>query len=118
MTFTRSRLTLPVALVAFALLGARLLGADDGLARAKELYLSADYEQALSVLDGLTSNSSVSDPTEIAEYRVFCLLALQRTADAQQSIEDIVRANPFYQPSEELVSPRIRSVFHEVRQGV
>jgi TonB family protein len=116
MTFTRYRLTLLVALI--AVLGVRLIGADDGLARAKELYLSADYEQALSILNGLPANASAGSPTEVSEYRVFCLLALQRTADAQKSIEEIVRANPFYQPSEELVSPRIRSVFHEVRQGL
>ena len=114
MTVTRtSPLLLAFALVSSLAIGAR--AADDGLTRAKDLYLSAAYEDALNVLDGLTEQP---ESTEIAEYRAFCLLALQRTADAKKAIATIVSANPFYQPSESLASPRVRAVFREVRQSL
>ena len=91
---------------------------DEGLARAKELYQSAAYEDALAVLDGLKSAPSPSDATEVAEYRLFCLVALDRSADARKAIESIVTSNPFYQPSGAQVSPRIQTVFRDVRRAL
>jgi len=93
-------------------------GSDDRLTRAKDLYLSAAYEDALTLLDGLTSAGVSPEGTEAAEYRVFCLLALQRSTDAQKAIETVVAADPFYLPSEGQASPRIRTIFREVRQGL
>jgi protein TonB len=91
---------------------------DDRLTRAKDLYLSAAYEDALTLLDGMTSDGVSPEGTEAAEYRVFCLLALQRSADAHKAIEAVVAADPFYVPSEGQASPRIRTIFREVRQGL
>jgi TonB family protein len=114
MTVTRtSPLLLAFALVSSLAITAR--AADDGLTREKDLYLSAAYEDALNVLDGLTDQPQ---STEVEEYRAFCLLALQRTGDARKAIATVVSANPFYQPSESLASPRVRAVFREVRQSL
>jgi len=104
--------------VACTLLAAASLGAsDDGLAHAKELYRSAAYEDALAVLDGLSRTAS-TDATEVAEYRLFCLVALDRSADARKAVESIVTANPFYQPSDAQASPRILTVFRDVRRSL
>ena len=89
---------------------------DDTLARAKGLYASAAYDEALAVLDRLQSAAPVEDPTSIAEYRVFCLLALDRRDEARQNIDRILHDNPLYLPSPDQASPRIQSVFRDVRR--
>ena len=89
----------------------------DTLSGARELYLSADYEGALAVLDRLQADSQGSR-TAIAEYRVFCLLALDRTEEARQAIKGIVEADPFYLPSEAQASPRTRAIFRDTRKAL
>ena len=90
--------------------------ANDTLAQAKELYASAAYDEALAVLDRLQSASSVNETTSIAEYRVYCLLALDRRDEARKDIEGILHDNPQYLPPEDQASPRIQSVFRDVRR--
>jgi TonB family protein len=90
----------------------------DALARAKELYLAASYDEALAVLDNLRDGSPGNTETEVAQYRVFCLLALERGDEARKAIEAIVQADPFYHPPEEETAPRILHVFEDVRRAV
>jgi hypothetical protein len=90
--------------------------AADTLAQAKELYASAAYDEALAVLDRLQSAAPVSETTSIAEYRVYCLLALDRRDEARRDIEGILHDNPQYLPSGDQASPRIQSVFRDVRR--
>jgi tetratricopeptide (TPR) repeat protein len=90
--------------------------ANDTLAQAKELYASAAYDEALAVLDRLQSEASVSETTSITEYRVYCLLALDRRDEARKDIEGILHDNPQYLPSDDQASPRIQSVFRDVRR--
>lgn len=108
---------LAFAAAAWMTLGAAWAADDEALAHAKDLYLSASYDEALALLDGLATGAP-QQPLQVAEYRVFCLLALNRRTEAQQAIESLVKANPFYQPSEAVASPRIRSVFVDVRRGL
>jgi TonB family protein len=90
----------------------------DELARAKDLYLSAAYDEALAVLDRLQGEPAGESTTEVAQYRVFCLLALERRDEAKKAIEAIVNADPFYRPSEAQTSPRIRGVFQDIRRSL
>jgi hypothetical protein len=90
--------------------------ATDTLAEAKVLYASAAYDEALAVLDRLQSAAPVGETTSIAEYRVYCLLALDRRDEARKDIEGILHDNPQYLPSGDQASPRIQSVFREVRR--
>lgn len=92
-------------------------GAQDTLARAKDLYTSAAYDEALEVLNTF-DKSSGADSAEADQYRAFCLLALGRSDDARKVIEQIVEANPSFQPSESQVSPRLKEAFREVRRRV
>ncbi len=88
----------------------------DALAKAKELYMSAAYDEALATLREYraTPDSAV----EADEYRTFCLLALGKTDDAMKIIEQMVAANPSFQPSDSQVSPRIQEAFRNVRRRV
>ncbi len=93
------------------------LAGQETLAHAKDLYVLANYDEALVVL-GRIKGASVDEATEIAGYRVLCLLAVGRTDEAQQAIEALVKAYPLYRPSEAMASPRTRALFDDVRRGL
>jgi TonB family protein len=105
-----------VLLVAGFIASAHASPADDTLARAKGLYASAAYDEALAVLDQLQTAAPADEATSIAEYRVFCLLALDRHDEARKNIDRILHDNPLYVPSADQASPRIQSVFRDVRR--
>ncbi len=80
---------------------------------AKDLYASARYDEALSVLNGLRIGESV-DRKSVEQYRSLCLLALGRASEAETAIAAVVAADPTYRPDSE--SPRVRASFTEVRK--
>jgi protein TonB len=104
------------ATLLFALAGppeqAALNDPPSSLAKAEALYASAEYEEALTLLSGSTERDSV----QVEQYRALCLLALGRTTEAQQSLEKLVSRSPFYRVSAAQVSPRLVTLFHDVRQ--
>lgn len=106
------------ALVATIVLAAASAGAQDGdLSAARDLYASAAYDDALAVLNRLrAADHPASQSRAIEQYRAFCLLALGRSADAEQAIEAVVAAEPSFQPGDGDASPRIRSAFTTVRR--
>ena len=91
--------------------------ASDELARAKDLYRSASYDEALVALDEFAKESTGTERLEASEYRLFCLIALDRKMDARGAIESIVNADPFYELSPE-ASPRVRTMFKDIRQSL
>lgn len=91
---------------------------DESLARAKDLYRSAAYDEALAALDRVAVESSGATKVEANEYRLFCLIALDRKADARGVIESMVNADPFYQLSTDQASPRVRAMFKDIRQSL
>ena len=104
-------------IAALVVLSARPSAAQETLDAARDLYASAAYEDALAVLDRLsTTTGSPSDRFVINQYRAFCYLALGRAHDAQRAIETLVSDRPLYQPSDAEASPRLRSAFSVVRQ--
>jgi hypothetical protein len=117
-TARRMRHRIAVVVLASSMGWAANAAGQETLARAKDLYLSAAYDEALAVLDRLQTDSPRDGATEVAQYRVFCLLALERSDEARKAIEDIVVADPFYRPSESQTSPRIRTVFQETRKAL
>ena len=92
--------------------------ADAELDHAKELYRSAAYDEALGVLDALRASAPSTDDLEVNEYRVFCLVALDRKDEARSAITALITANPFYDLSETQASPRVRGVFKDVRKSL
>jgi len=99
-----------------ALGSAAVLGGN--VATARDLYASARYDEALAVLNGLLGGDRLSSPElkVIEQYRSLCLLALGRGEEAEAAIASVVTADPFYKPSEEEASPRVRNTFAEVRE--
>jgi TonB family protein len=103
------------ALVFWAVLsqGQVTLAASDDLAAARALYAAGDYETALTRLAAARSNSTAD---EVDQYRALCLLALGRTEETAQSLEELVSRRPLYRMTEADVSPRLVTMFHAVRQ--
>ncbi len=116
MGFRRSCTRCVLGLTASLVLCAWPAAAQDIMTRAKNLYQTADYDQALSVLDQLKNDPVAEAIPDVAAYRVFCLLALGRSDEAQAGIAAMLRHDPGYHPSESDVSPRIRAVFQDVRK--
>lgn len=89
--------------------------AQDGLTPVRELYESASYEAALAALDSMPEAAG-SSAIEAEQYRVFCLVALGRSLEAERVIERIVSADPTFQLAEADTSPRIIETFETVRR--
>ncbi len=85
------------------------------LSAARDLYASARYDEALTVLDGMTMGEA-TDRKSVEQYRSLCLLALGRGKEAESAIAAVVTADPLFVPGESDASPRVRGAFSEVRQ--
>ncbi len=90
--------------------------APDALAPARDLYASAEYEEALTALGRLKADATNGTVAEIDRYRVLCLMALGRASEADKVIESIVMNDPFYEPAAADAAPRVRAAFGVVRQ--
>lgn len=105
-----------ITLVVFLLLVGARVEAQGSLDAAKELYASAEYDRALTMLDGLRGAERPRDEQQSIElYRVLCLVATGKESDAKGVIEGLVTRNPLYRPSDDL-PPRIRSTYSEARK--
>ncbi|HWW85782.1 MAG TPA: TonB family protein [Vicinamibacterales bacterium] len=110
-----ARLTLVPATL--TLVVATSVAAQDSMNAARDLYASAAYEDALTVLNRLEKSSRAGDESRtIEQYRAFCLLALGRTSEAEHAIEVIISGEPGYMPADSEVSPRVRAAFADVRR--
>ena len=111
---TRFAIPALVCLVLSVALPAR----QEPLAPAQKLYASAQYEDALKLLDQAMADLKPQGETalQVELLRALCLLALERTADAQQAIEAILDVDPLYQLGEDDAAPKVRTAFREVRR--
>lgn len=109
------RLLIFLALLLIA--GAAPARAADTLDAARERYAAAEYEEALAMLERVKAGGGIgSDARAIDQYRAYCLLALNRQADAEGAIAAVVIGDALYQPADNEVSPRVRTAFREVRR--
>jgi TonB family protein len=90
------------------------VAAQDSLQSVKELYASAAYEDALTAVGKIDSPSEPN--LEAEQYRVFCLVALGRMDEAAQAVESVLTLQPEYRPSPADASPRIQTLFSQVRR--
>ncbi len=105
-----------LAVVAFLLGMAPSLHAQS-LVTARELYGSAEYNDALTMLDSLAvREQSLEDRRSIELYRTLCLLAVGRRADADRAIETLVATDPLYRPAGDEIPPRMKSAFADTRK--
>lgn len=93
------------------------LSAQESLAAARQLYASADYAGALTMLNALLgTNPSGEERQSIDLYRALCLVAVGNAAEASRAIETILTRDPLYRPNTDEVPPRLRSAFTDARK--
>ena len=97
--------------------------AQPSLAKARELYASANYDEALTMFNtlgaGLSGDSARSeDAATIAMYRVLCLVAVGRNSEVDAAIDRLVSQHPLYRPPSDEMSPRIRTAVSTARVRV
>jgi tetratricopeptide (TPR) repeat protein len=97
-------------------LGSASAQSNQPLDDAKTLYDSASFDEALQLLDGLGRTQPETDVEEVQRYRALCLLALNRTNDAQKAIEIVFSRDPLYRLSPGEAPPRMQAAFAEVRK--
>ena len=90
--------------------------AGPSLQEARALYDAASFDEALTVLDRLARAEPETDVEDVQRYRALCLLALNRTAEAQTAIEIVLSRDPLYKLSEGDAPPRMRAAFSDVRR--
>lgn len=104
-------------LVAMMLISGQVY-AQDSVAPARDLYASAQYDEALRLLERLSGTvNSHAERQSVDFYRTLCLLAVGRRDDADRTIEAIIARDPLFRPGNDL-SPRTRSVFTEAKRRV
>jgi hypothetical protein len=83
----------------------------------RRLYESADYEQAMRVVDTLLANqSTAADQRRLLQrYRALCLLAVGRTDDAETTIEALLRTDPLFVPDGDM-PPRLTAMVNQARE--
>jgi tetratricopeptide (TPR) repeat protein len=91
--------------------------AQESFANARQLYASADYKGALTMLNTLLAASpSPQERQSIELYRTFCLVAMGDNDEANKAIEAMVSRDPLYRPNPDDVPPRLRTVFSDTRK--
>jgi tetratricopeptide (TPR) repeat protein len=91
-------------------------GAASALDRARSLYDSASFDEALAILDRVSDVQPETDVEEVQRYRALCLLALNRTTEAQNAIEIVFSRDPMFRLSDGDAPPRMRAAFADVRR--
>jgi hypothetical protein len=106
-----------VFIFAFVLSVAPRVEAQESLDTARQLYASAEYDTALTMLNGLmTSGGTREERRTVALYRTLCLLATNRRAEADRAIETLVTQDPLFRPSAEEIPPRMRTAIADTRK--
>jgi len=93
--------------------------ADASLAAARDLYVSASYDDALAMLGTLsTGQKSLEERQSIDLYRTLCLFALGKTTEADKVIEAMLLRDPLYRAGNEELSPRVETAFQTARRRI
>jgi len=109
------RVSRAAAFACVALLTTTIAEGQETIQQVKALYASAAYEDALSALSRLQAGNR---RPEYEQYRVFCLVALGRTAEAEKAIASVVSVDPSFVPDPAEASPRIRDMFAKTRRAL
>jgi hypothetical protein len=87
------------------------------LSEARDLYASAAYADALRMLDSLLQSGEAREDRQGVElYRVLCLVALGRRADADTAMAGMIQRDPFFRPTSDDIPPRLRASFTDARK--
>lgn len=90
--------------------------AQDPITKARELYAAAEYDDALTMLDGLAAGKHGAVDRQVVElYRTLCLIAVGRRDEADKAIEGMIAEDPLFRPGDD-ISPRMRTAFADARK--
>jgi TonB family protein len=90
--------------------------ATGGMLQVKALYDDAEYDNALSALHNIDATTlSGAAAKERTTYEALCLVALDRTSEAEAAVARAMQADPFFSVGAE-VSPRLRDLVARVRE--
>ena len=89
--------------------------AQASLAKARELYASANYDEALAMLNTLGAPADETDAAAVSMYRVLCLVAVGRTGEVDTAIDRLVSQHPLYRPASGELSPRMQKAVSSAR---
>jgi hypothetical protein len=93
--------------------------ADASLAAARDLYVSASYDDALAMLGALSNGTrSLEERQSIDLYRTLCLFAIGKAGDADRVIEAMLLRDPLYRARDEELSPRVENAFQTARRRI
>lgn len=106
--------TILAVLALTAVMGGSARAADDPLDTAKQLYLSAAYEEALVTLGNLPQGA---DADQADKFRALCLLALNRPDEAGKALESLAIRRPLLK-LDDSESPKLVLMFREARMRV
>lgn len=111
-----TRLALSAGLVVMLALAPAPVSAQTALAAALDLYAAASYDDALAALDNVRqAQPTADDLVTIERHRLLCLVALGRTAAAQDVVAGLLDARPEFVLTAGEASPRVRAVFDAAR---
>jgi hypothetical protein len=82
------------------------------LAHVRDLYSNAAYEDVISAV---TADQTASP--QVGQYKVFSLIALGRSAEAEQAAEAVLAGHLGFHPDSD-ASPRLVEVFANARRQV
>jgi hypothetical protein len=104
-----------LSIVGFILIAAvaAVHGQQDSLTAAKDLYVSAAYEEALTALTGI-DQATPEIARAVAQYRASCLYALGRKDEAENVAEELIKREPLMQLDD--AAPGIEAMFRDVRK--
>ena len=109
-------LRIVLACVGLLVIAATRVHAQAPLDVARDLYASAEYEKALTLLDEVIARDETGATRQEAElYRALCFLALGRRDEADRLVEAIVQRDPLYRPPED-IAPRMRASFSDTKK--
>ncbi|MBL8135001.1 MAG: energy transducer TonB [Acidobacteria bacterium] len=83
------------------------------------LYAAASYDEALDAFEAARQiDLALEDRVTLAQHRMLCLLALGRTAAAEDAAASLLEARPDFVFTATEASPRVRARFDETRRRV
>lgn len=112
----KTSISMSVSVLLTALLMQPSAQAQTPLTAARDLYAAAAYDDALKILDTLTTDGLAGDREAAGLYRALCLFAVGRAQDGNAVIDTIIQNNPLYHPPVDDMPPRIQIAFTAARR--